>query len=225
MTSRDKILENIRNATVTPAHTPEPPADLDKRLSDAMVAAAPKGKKQLMERFRAELERVSAEFHSFKKPGDAARIIAREMNKSGFSQIVHTDETICQGIALALGKMKNVSPPINPVPVADVDRKEQCATISAALVSASYAAAETGSLAFPYDHAKTSMPHFLADCIFAVIPADKLLTGLADVLEKLGPDTARNMVFMTGPSRTADIEKVLILGAHGPRRLVVLIKE
>ncbi|MHB8756383.1 MAG: LUD domain-containing protein [Candidatus Acidiferrales bacterium] len=30
---------------------------------------------------------------------------------------------------------------------------------------------------------------------------------------------------MTGSSRTADIEKILVLGAHGPRRLVVLLSE
>ena len=32
-------------------------------------------------------------------------------------------------------------------------------------------------------------------------------------------------VFITGPSRTADIEKILILGVHGPKRLIVLLVE
>ncbi len=39
------------------------------------------------------------------------------------------------------------------------------------------------------------------------------------------PDTISAMVFITGPSRTADIEKVLIQGMHGPKELVVLLLE
>ncbi|MGL6194698.1 MAG: LUD domain-containing protein, partial [Thermoguttaceae bacterium] len=35
--------------------------------------------------------------------------------------------------------------------------------------------------------------------------------------------TTGEFLIMTGPSRTADIEKVLILGVHGPKRLIVFL--
>jgi L-lactate dehydrogenase complex protein LldG len=34
---------------------------------------------------------------------------------------------------------------------------------------------------------------------------------------------SRNLVFITGPSRTADIEMITTRGVHGPKRLVVLL--
>jgi len=42
---------------------------------------------------------------------------------------------------------------------------------------------------------------------------------------KGGDNMPRTVNFVTGPSRTGDIEQRLILGAHGPRRLHVVLVE
>ena len=58
--------------------------------------------------------------------------------------------------------------------------------------------------------------------------AEQIVAELDDALARLqnhGPTPARSMFsLITGPSRTADIEKMLVLGAHGPKRLVILLE-
>ena len=96
-------------------------------------------------------------------------------------------------------------------------------SVRLALVEASYAVADIGSLVFPYDDTGTSLPHFLAECIIALVHTKNILANQFDLLKNLPLNKAKNMVLVTGPSRTADIEKVLILGAHGPKQLVVIM--
>jgi len=90
-------------------------------------------------------------------------------------------------------------------------------------VAASYAISDTGSLVFLYDESQTSLPHFLSDCVFVVIKQEQVIANQFELFSILPAEKARNMVFVAGPSRTADIEKVLILGAHGPSRLIVMM--
>ena len=58
--------------------------------------------------------------------------------------------------------------------------------------------------------------------------ADQLAEHLPAAWATIGPRVADpaqrgEFVIVTGPSRTADIEKILILGVHGPKRLIVII--
>lgn len=47
--------------------------------------------------------------------------------------------------------------------------------------------------------------------------------GVKELAQKYGEELPSQITLITGPSRTADIEKTLILGAHGPKKLAVFI--
>ena len=96
-------------------------------------------------------------------------------------------------------------------------------------VSAAFAGiAETGTLALVSGPDNPTTLNFLADNHIVVLPREAVEADYEGVFAKLratyGKGAApRTLNFITGPSRSADIEQTLLLGAHGPRRLHILI--
>lgn len=100
--------------------------------------------------------------------------------------------------------------------------RQGCATAAVGITSADYALAATGTLVLLSEPRLISL---LPPVHIAVIPAARLLTNL-DELFAILPDPARasnSMVLVTGPSRTADIEQILVRGVHGPGEIHVVI--
>jgi L-lactate dehydrogenase complex protein LldG len=102
------------------------------------------------------------------------------------------------------------------------------------------AIAETGTLMLPSGPTRPTSNNLLPDNAIVVLPASRIVGCFEDAFDLLrlaGPDDKprgpkakpresfmpRNVMLVTGPSRSADIEQTLELGAHGPRRLHVLI--
>lgn len=63
--------------------------------------------------------------------------------------------------------------------------------------------------------------HVIVATVDQVVP--DLDTAISDVRARNGGETPSMLSFITGPSRTGDIERILVLGAHGPKELHVLL--
>ncbi len=100
-----------------------------------------------------------------------------------------------------------------------------CATASFGISSADYALSDTGSLVMLASPAEARLISLLPPVHIAVVPVDRLLSGLDELftLLPLPAEQTSSMVFITGPSRTADIEQILVRGVHGPGEVHVVI--
>jgi L-lactate dehydrogenase complex protein LldG len=63
--------------------------------------------------------------------------------------------------------------------------------------------------------------YFIVQHLALVIPADRIVHNMHQAYERLQWGKAEFGVFIAGPSKTADIEQSLVLGAHGPRSMTV----
>jgi L-lactate dehydrogenase complex protein LldG len=86
--------------------------------------------------------------------------------------------------------------------------------------------AETGTLMLPSTPERPVTLNLLADTEIVVLRASAVVGAYEDAWDKLRAEIGgmpRNVMLITGPSRSADIEQTLELGAHGPRRLHIVL--
>ncbi|MBR5627458.1 MAG: LUD domain-containing protein [Thermoguttaceae bacterium] len=128
-------------------------------------------------------------------------------------------------LAEALPDWKQIFAPENP---ADADPKK-LQTVGASLVAPELLLADTGTAIIFAKSVFERLMCYLSPVCFILAKKDQLRENMPhawpEMLKKAGPDGAKTgeFVMMTGPSRTADIEKILILGVHGPKKVVVFL--
>lgn len=86
--------------------------------------------------------------------------------------------------------------------------------------------AETGTLMLPSAPERPVTLNLLAETEVVVLRASAIVGAYEEGWDRLRAEIGglpRNVMFITGPSRSADIEQALELGAHGPRRLHVVL--
>lgn len=105
--------------------------------------------------------------------------------------------------------------------------RQQAPHARAGITGVNFAIADTGSLALDSTDEAVRLATTLPELQFALLDPKKILAdGLEAVvpLRQLHQRDPRNFIaYITGPSRTADIERVLTIGVHGPKQLYILL--
>ncbi len=101
--------------------------------------------------------------------------------------------------------------------------REGSTSVTAGFRTAEAGIAETGTIVETSAGGKTLLPGLLADVHVSIVPVASVVGRMEEALAAFTADPPRNISFLTGPSKTADIEQTLTVGAHGPKKAIVLL--
>ncbi|HTG01075.1 MAG TPA: lactate utilization protein [Nitrospirota bacterium] len=82
--------------------------------------------------------------------------------------------------------------------------------------------ANTGTLAQDATAVEQRLASTLPWTHIMLLATKNIVADMPAFLSKARPDQARYLTLITGPSKTADIERVLAIGVHGPERVVIV---
>lgn len=203
-----------------------PPAAPDSHPSNGIaLPAGPTAERAgLVSQFARELEALSAHFIGALTVKEAAAKIAALAVAAGM-RIAAVGETVSikmDPFADALASAGCLV--LRPGAVSDEDRPaalEQLARCDLGVVEADCAIASTGTFAVLTTAGRPSSLTLLPPTSVIVAPANRVVPDLAAALSMVGPAALKSqrLSLVTGPSRTADIEKRIVLGVHGPKVL------
>jgi L-lactate dehydrogenase complex protein LldG len=192
---------------------------------------------QALERFREEFERVAGVFHRVARMDEVPGVIRRVAEERQARRVLSWDPGAL-GLDLrqslgAEGYAVTVAPDDDPDPSARQLHREAAALADIGVTGVDWALAETGTLVLVSGRGRPRSTSLLPATHVAVFDRGCLLESLEQVgamLEALHADPARSMSgavinFITGPSRTADIELTLTRGVHGPKEVHAIFVE
>ncbi len=197
MSARDNILSAIRDQQVRSAPRPAP--------------YHPPPQDDLVATFMARAVNANAEVRILKCEDDIPKAIAELLRSKNLPAVLHVPvgaKPLTWEIAPGLT--------VESTPPGPDD---------AALATAAFGIAETGTLAYPAAAGAPASWHFRAGLEIAILRAGNIVPHLETAIARLkaSGDLPHTINFVTGPSRTGDIEQTLELGAHGPKALAILV--
>ena len=215
--SREQILATIRAAVGMPVRRDRASApEFSSRNSVEETSV------ELAGRFQSEITRIGGRFHYATNAESVCAYIEQVAEAEGAKTVICSNGRVADefGIANRLAA-KGIAFITDPT---ESDIKENAARAEIGLTGVDYALAETGSLVLLARPEQPRSVSLLPPVHIALIRPGQIIRGFDELFELLRSDLEATgiksaVTFITGPSRTADIELTLVVGVHGPQQL------
>jgi L-lactate dehydrogenase complex protein LldG len=222
--AREEILAGIRRSLKRGRLDPEREAQLRDRVAAHRRNLVPKRATALDHRGRVDLFAAMAE--------EAQATVARVDSLAAVPEAVArylADENLPAELVLAPDP-RLAEIPWDARPLLRIRRGRAEAGDAVSLTPCFTAIAETGTLMLISGPETPTTLNFLPDTHILVVGEDQIVATYEDGWDRLrvrgaGDWLPRTINFVSGPSRTGDIEQRIELGAHGPRRLHIVLVE
>lgn len=219
MSSRTDILDRLRT-TLDKVHNPTVRySRAEQRIHDAAPTLLPRrGQAEGAAKtalFMDEAIKADAEVHQLARMDDVPAAVASLLERSNIQNLKAAPHETLQAMNW---------------PGLDVSFGPGEGDDHVGLSMAYAGVSETGTLVMISGAATPTTLNFLPDVHIVVLREEDISPNYEEVWSRLreaakpdAPVMPRTVNWITGPSRTADIEQTLLLGAHGPRKLVILL--
>jgi len=174
----------------------------------------------MFDQFKTRAEAVGSEVYRFKTRNDALEFILQFLQKEEVKDAKDAYAVWYDGPFLAGIDKNELASKVSGLKF-EVTR-QNTADAKIGISEVGWALTDTGSLVSDQSSVASRLVSTLPAIHVAIIGSDRILDGKPAVFEKITPKSSRYIAFITGPSRTADIERVLTIGVHGPKRLVII---
>jgi L-lactate dehydrogenase complex protein LldG len=224
--SRSKILEKIRIHSSPESDITSGGEDFSSLFPDAEIDV-----ESQLRRFRAEFARISGVSVIVSSAEEAISAIVEIVRQEKCTNIVFSRHSILRELELAARLLKYLPDcSVGGVDVAEREGglRERIERSDVGITGADFLIADTGTIATHSFSDESRLVSLLPPIHIVVATSLQLVPTLysAQVIlgEKMGPVFPYAcLTLITGPSRTADIEKELVLGVHGPKKLFAIV--
>lgn len=223
---REQILGRIREAlrVAAPRHATghsgqnHPATKMPETVREWLPAVPPDAESRLA-LFREKSIQLKTDFHVVEGPDAASALLRTLRDSHGWTTLASHHHLLIDPLIRSLG--------LATVYVEDHPEPESLERCSAGITGCDALIAQTGSILVTSRSAGGRALSVLPPHHVVIAAQDQLLPDLPSAFEliysRYGDRYPSFISFITGPSRTGDIERIIVLGAHGPRNLTIIL--